>query len=364
MNLEKQIKRHIIGSRQAFFAAVLPGLEALCQRELASLSETLSIEAVEAGGITFSGRLTDLYLANLHLRTAGRILLRIGTFKATNFTQLGKKSGGIGWARYLPSGAIPACNVTAHHSRLYHSQAVAQHISQAITAYWQGAQIPPGEAMGQTLYVRILEDRVTFSLDSSGTNLYQRGLKRHGAKAPLRETMAAGILQYAGYRPEMPLVDPMCGSGTFSLEAAMMAKKIAPGMQRDFAFMQWPAFKPRQWQHFKKVAAQKTSSPPEPLIWASDIDQQACNALNRCIDAHALGDTVRVFQRDFFNLHPDEFNTPPGLLVINPPYGRRLAASANMKTFYRRLTAKLQRNFIGWRVALLVPDGVLDIGLV
>lgn len=362
MNLDKLIKRHIIGPRHPFFAVTLPGFETICSQELATLSDTLVVEKADRGGVSFSGRLTDLYRANLHSRTAGRILLRLGVFKATNFHQLVQKAEALNWALYLPCGAIPACKVTARHSRLYHSQAVAQRIDQGIAQYWQKMKIEPVQTSDQTLFVRLDNDVVTLSLDSSGDNLYRRGLKRHGARAPLRETTAAIILQYAGYRPEMPLVDPMCGAGTFSLEAALMAKQIAPGMQREFAFMQWPAFKPRQWGHLKKNAAQNVISPTLPLIQASDLEGPACSKLHQCIEQNNLTDTVRVFQKDFFNLDTEAFTGSSGLIVINPPFGRRLSPANEtngLNDFYRRLLGKLHQDFAGWRVALLAPKSAL-----
>jgi putative N6-adenine-specific DNA methylase len=363
MNLDRQIKRHIIGPRHTFFAITLPDFETICSKELALLSDTLTVEKEERGGVSFSGRLTDLYRANLHSRTAGRILLRIGTFKATNFHQLVQRTGAINWALYLPSGAMPACKVTARHSRLYHSQAVAQRIGQGIAAHWRSMGVTPGQAMGQTLLVRLDNDQLTLSLDSSGDNLYRRGLKRHGAQAPLRETTAAIILQLAGFEPGMPLVDPMCGAGTFSLEAALMTKQVAPGLHRAFAFMQWPAFKPRQWHHLTKIAAQKIQTPPRPLIWASDIESQACANLNQCIEDNGLKESIHVFQKDFFSLTPEAFSGGPGLIVINPPFGRRLApanGADNLQAFMRDIVDKLLLDFSGWRVALLAPPESLS----
>lgn len=356
MNLDRQIKRNVVARRHHFFAVTVPGLETICRHEIGMLSDGVKVESEEAGGVVFSGRLTDLYLANLHLRTAGRILLRLDTFKATNFRELSRKAGAVAWALYLPWGHLPACKVSAHHSRLYHTGAVAQRVEEAIASYWRDLGSEPKRHREQTLFVRLDHDVATLSLDSSGPNLYQRGLKSHRARAPLRETLAAGILHLADYRPGRPLLDPMCGAGTFSLEAALMAKQIPPGSQRDFAFMQWPAFRVRQWQHLKKVARQTTAFVEQPSILASDSDSNACRHLTDCLRRNQLDDAVEVRHQDFFGMHLND--TPfkkPGLVVLNPPYGQRLSLSEPLDAFYQRIGDKLRRDFGGWRAALIVP---------
>ena len=278
MSLDKRIKRRIIGRRHDFFAITLPGFERLCADELDAVSDTIGIGERVNGGVSFSGRLTDLYLASLHARIPVRFLMRLAGFKATNFQQLDKQIQRIDWELYLPAGLVPECRVTTHHSRLYHTGAVADRIARCIAAHWTKSGMDRSPSGGQCLYVRLEADTVTLSLDGSGDPLYQRGLKRHTAKAPLRETTAAGILLLAGFRPGVPLMDPMCGSGTFSLEAALMVKDIPPGFFRDFAFMAWPAFRPQQWAHMKRVAGRSARSPEIPAIRASDTDGRAISA--------------------------------------------------------------------------------------
>jgi putative N6-adenine-specific DNA methylase len=355
MNLEKRIKRHVIGSRLDFFAATLPGCEASCRLTLEGLSETISVQDTIRAGVMFSGRLTDLYLANLHLRTAGRVLMRVASFKATAFHQLEKKASAIAWSLYLPSGAIPRRQATAHHSRLHHSGAIEERIGRCIATHWEALGVAPAHDPGQCLFIRLQDDRVTLSLDSSGDNLYRRGVKTHGSRAPLRETTAAFVLTRSGYRPDRPLVDPMCGSGTFSLEAALMAKAIPAGFFRRFAFMQWPAFRERQWQYLKKNAARKIKRMERPLIWASDQDPAACADLSACAATSGLEDAIRVCCMDFFSLQAHRIDGPPGLIVLNPPYGRRLGTDAGVADFYRRIAIKLTHDFKHWRIALLVP---------
>ncbi len=356
MNLDKRIKRRVIGARHDFFAVSPPGYENLVRQELEGLSPTLEPGVPANGGAAFSGRLTDLYLANLHLATAGRILMRLAAFKATGFSQLEKQTRALAWSLYLPAGSIPEVNVTAHHSRLYHTRAVAQRIRESIMGHWAGMGIAPAPSKDQTLFVRLVDDRVTISLDSSGENLYRRGLKTHAAQAPLRETLAALVLRIAGYDPARPLVDPMCGAGTFSLEAALMAKSIAPGLHRRFAFMQWPAFRPQQWQYLKNNATRRIRHLEQPRIWASDIDTAACARLGDCVNRNGLNDAVGIEPKDFFNLHSSSFGRQPGLIVLNPPYGRRLTEGAAPNDLYRRIAAKLTQDFKGWKAALLVPE--------
>jgi putative N6-adenine-specific DNA methylase len=358
MNLDRRIKRHVIGAHHNFFAVTLPGYEDVCRQELKSLAGSTAFDPPAKGGVAFSGRLTDLYAANLHLRTAGRVLLRLSAFRATGFSGLEKQIRQMNWSLYLPPGAIPGIHVTARHSRLYHSDAIAQRIGENLAGHWSHAAVEPVPWQEQTLHVRLADDRVTISLDSSGPNLYRRGLKTHAGRAPLRETLAALILRIAGYRPDQPLVDPMCGAGTFSLEAALMAKSIPPGLHRSFAFMQWPAFRPAQWNHLCKTAASRIKRLDRPLIRASDIDGEACAELARCVVQNGLEDAIRVDTRDFFSLQPAEVSDRPGLVVFNPPFGRRLQPDAAVEDLYREIALKLRQDFKDWHAALLVPDRV------
>jgi putative N6-adenine-specific DNA methylase len=199
-----------------------------------------------------------------------------------------------------------------------------------------------------------VRDRVTLSLDSSGRPLYRRGIKVHRAHAPLRETTAAGILSLADYQTEKPLLDPMCGAGTFSLEAALLAKKIAPGMYRHFPFEHWPGFRPGQWRYIKKRAARRIISRDRTMIWASDKDKAACRRLENCVQANSLTDVVSVCHQNFFSLQPNRITKQPGLVVLNPPYGRRLGAGRNIEKLYKNIFAKLLKDFKGWHAALIV----------
>ncbi|MGA9476771.1 MAG: hypothetical protein WBV21_03275, partial [Desulfobacterales bacterium] len=315
-----------------FFAAASPGLEPLCLRELQALPLVAPEGRAAKGGVSFNGRLHDGYLANLCLRTANRVLMRIGAFKASNFFTLGKKLATIPWELYLQPDQPLRFNVTTRHSRIYHGVAIAERFQKAIDARWveTGADPNPNEsaALGQQIFIRVVDDHFAVSLDSSGESLYRRGLKKKVTAAPLRETIAAAMLILAGYSPPEPLVDPMCGAGSFSLEAAMRARNIPAGWFRDFAFSGWPAFAltRRRWKHTKDQCAQRIADTANAAIFAADIDPSACKALEENAADSGLSASIAVSNRDFFDLTPREFGAAPGLLTINPPFGRRMGS--------------------------------------
>jgi len=207
----------------------------------------------------------------------------------------------------------------------------------------------------QHVFVRAVEDLFTVSLDTSGKLLFKRGLKQHTGKAPIRETLAAAILAYAGYTGKEPLVDPMCGSGTFSLEAAMQVRHIPPGWFRTFIFMTWPAFKERQWEYIKKRLARQIVEPMETLIFASDQDLSMCSNLKDISNRFGLSDTIQVAHNDFFEWKPAELSHKTGLAVLNPPYGIRMGSKRTTDEYYNKIIKKLKKDYKKWRMAILVP---------
>jgi putative N6-adenine-specific DNA methylase len=281
--------------------------------------------------------------------------MRIAEFKATGFGELEKKTAQIPWELYLHPGSAVEISVSTQKSRLLHTDAIAEHIGKMLTRHL-GSQraIPPNS--GQRLFVRAVSDRFTLSIDSSGAPLYKRGVKTHGGRAPLRETGAAAILKFAGYSPGTPLVDPMCGSGTFSIEAAMMARNFPPGWFRDFAFMGWPSFRPRQWAHLRALAETGFVHIESPHIFAYDQNPETCRTLSACLETFDLSGAVRVECRDFFDRETTGFfPETPGLVVINPPFGKRLGTASQSAALIYAICDRLKASFAGWRFALLVP---------
>jgi putative N6-adenine-specific DNA methylase len=358
--LSKRIKRHVIGRRRTYFAATAPGFEELCYLELLDLGFSKEDVWVVEGGAEFNSKLQDCWQANLQLRTANRVLLRIESFKASGFSQLEKKVAGIPWELYLPAMVLPDVHVTTRHCRLHHTEAIAQRFITGISA-GDGSidESRTGEketSSGLTVFVRGVDDRFTVSIDSSGTNLHKRGLKTHHGKAPIRETVAASALLLLGYTGKEPLIDPMCGAGTFSLEAAMMAKNIAPGWSREFAFMRWPSFSEKRWEYLKRHAESQIIKSRRPMIFASDQDNSACIRLNSCVRENQLSDIISVSQKNFFDFHPGELTETKGVVVINPPYGKRLGSLIKSETIFVEICGRLNRMYKGWRVALIAPD--------
>ncbi len=355
-SLTKRIKRHVIGRVRTYFAVTAPGLEELCLKEIKALGLPLENAAAVPGGVEFRGRLVACYQANLHLRTAGRILMRIDQFKATNFRQIENKAARIPWELYLPALSLPRIKVSTHHCRIYHTDAISERILNCISK--SRLQVSPAAnsagPANQTLYVRGLADRFTVSVDSSGTHLHKRGIKKPAGQAPLRETFAAAALMLAGYRGRKPLIDPMCGTGTFSLEAATIAKNLPPGGFRRFAFMDWPSFRRKQWAYLKQES-KADSSEISPQIYASDIDPVACNRLKECLTQHPLSETVRVSHQDFFDIDPKDLTDRSGLVVINPPYGRRLENRPKSEGLFLDICARLKRKYQGWQIILISP---------
>ena len=364
ISLSKRIKRHVIGRTRSYFIACPPGFESLCAKELTAIPLNVQHASVIPGGVEFKGRLDDCYLANLNLRTANRILLRLHAFKASNFKHLEKRLAEIPWELYLPHHSTLKIRATVKHCRLYHTGAIEKHFGESIANGLAQTEIKDGDGPDlespQQIFVRGIDDRFTVSIDSSGDNLYKRGLKKHAGTAPLRETLAAASLLLAGYSGKEPLVDPMCGAGTYSLEAALMVKKIPPGWFREFAFMQWPAYRPKRFGYLKRQFEDYFVQPEKPLIFASDKDPLACRQLEQCTQQFGLSDTVSINNADFFELVPRDFTDQPGLVTINPPYGRRMGTRQESTELFQAICEKLARDYKGWKLVLIAPIKLLE----
>ena len=358
--LTRRIKQHVIGRQQEFYVVTLPGLESLCRSELAALDDPPQELMLSKGAVSFKGRLTSCYQANLMCRTASRVLMRIQQFKARYFDELEERIRAVPWELYLKANAPLKVRVSIRQSKLYHSQAVSERILKAISERLthQGPKTADDdrEGLAQCLWARLQEDRIVLSLDSSGEPLHKRGIKTIGGRAPLRETLAAGALIQAGFDRDTVLCDPMCGSGTFALEAAMIVKQIPAGGQRPFAFMDWPAFRPSHWQYLCDQAGTVDPPPPKPQIYASDRSRTAVDQLATLLPGSGLADAIDLQRRDFFHLSAPATGHRRGLVALNPPYGRRLGKPEATPRLFGEILHKLQRDFRGWRMLVVLPE--------
>ena len=344
------------------FAVSAPGLVGFTARELAALGLKTGAQSDECedGGVAFSGGLPEIYRANLHLRTASRILLRFGQFYAAAFSELRKKASRLPWENYLRADQPVALRVTCHNSKLYHSGAVAERILGAIgdrlnqpvpaARYDESSDAPP-----KLIVVRLVNNQCNISIDTSGAHLHRRGYRKAVAKAPLRETLAAGLLMAAGWDGSCPLLDPFCGSGTIPIEAALLSRKIAPGRLRRFAFMDWPGFDPTQWQALLTLADQAVLD-GAPVLQASDRDAGAIESARANAARAGVLDAIEFTQQAVSAIQPPR---QPGWVVTNPPYGVRVRSAHDLRNLYDQLGNILRLQCPGWHVAILGSDPIL-----
>lgn len=334
--------------RFEIFLVATPGLEAPLAAEAAGLGWQ---PVVQPGGVTITGGWPDVWRANLWLRGATRVLARVGSFRALHLAQLDKRARKFPWTSVLRRDVPVRVETTCKTSRIYHAGAAAQRIERAI-AEELGALIAADAAL--VVKVRIEDDLVTISLDTTGESLHKRGHKEAVAKAPMRETMAAMFLREMGYDGNQPVLDPMCGSGTFVIEAAEIAAGLAPGRSRSFGFQQLASFDPAAWDAMR-TAVTPRSAPAQ--FFGSDRDAGAIRmsqanaeragvaALTR-FDCRAIGDLQR----------PD---SPPGIVIVNPPYGARIGNKGPLFGLHAAMGAVFRERFSGWRVGIVTSEGAL-----
>lgn len=330
------------------YAVVAPGLEGVCSAELRALGITPG--AAENGGIPFVATLRELYLTNLHLRCASRILVRVGEVAARDFPDLYRKCVRLPWGSFVRPGTAVQVRASSRQSRLVHSGRVAETVTAAIGRAL--GDVPGGTGEEQLVLARFVDDRCLLSLDSSGAHLHRRGYRRNGGAAPLRETLAAGLLHLAGWHGDVPLADPLCGSGTIAIEAALLASGIAPGRARDFSFMHWPGYRAGLWQVLCGEADQGRRTVAGPLL-ASDHDPAVLATARENAGRASVAEVIDFAACALADL---PVRTGGGLILCNPPYGARLGHDAELPGFYRALGSACRRAFPGWRLAILAPD--------
>ncbi len=357
--LEKRIKRRIIAKNHTFFASCAPGLKNLLIQEIANLNLESKKIITKAGGVEFSGKLHDCYLANLNLRIPIRILMRINKFKADNFSALEKQIEKIDFELFLRTGADLNFHVSTTKSKLYHTKAIAQRVEKIIISKLLNCEKPMGQKQSDfthDIFIRSENNNFDISLDTSGDLLYKRGIKKDSIHAPLRENLAFAALVFAGYSRNDVIIDPMCGSGTFSLEASMVKQNIPPGFARAFAFQSFQCFREQKWNYIKNQAQNKFNMDIQNDIFASDIDKKAIDAIKQNIKKFNFNKNINIVQKDFFDIYPDKLTKQKGVIVLNPPYGKRIGNRSEISYFYNEIGKKLIKDFKGWRLGIVMPE--------
>lgn len=334
------------------FLTAPPGLEPALLDEVAALP--LAGATAAPGGVLAQGGWRDVWRANLRLRGAGRVLARVGGFRVAHLAQLDKRARRLPWPALLRPDVAVRVEATCARSRIYHAGAAAERVARAIR---ETAGVPAaGPAAPDALRVmaRIVDDFCAISLDASGEPLHRRGSKQAVGKAPMRETLAALFLRQCGYGGEEPLVDPMCGSGTFVIEAAEVALGLAPGRARGFAFETLKTFDPAAWAEMRAAPVPRAT----PLRFHGFDRDAGAIAASRANAARAGVDGVCDFaEQPVSALRPPE--GPPGLVMVNPPYGARLGDRTELRALYAALGRALRERFGGWRVGLVTSEPAL-----
>lgn len=327
------------------FLVATPGLEAALRAEAAALGfcEPRQVE----GGVILTGGWPDVWRANLELRGATRVLARFASFRAMHLAQLDKRARKAPWAAILRPDVPVSVEASCRKSKIYHAGAAAQRVATAIR---EELGAPVVDKAPLTIMARIEDDLVTLSVDTSGEPLYKRGHKEAVNRAPMRETMAALFLSQCGYRGDEPVLDPMCGSGTFVIEAAEIAAGLQPGRAREFAFERLVTFDRAKWE------ALRTTTRREPTVrfYGSDRDAGAIEMSKANAERAGVAGLTEFRQLPVGELERPP--GPPGLIIVNPPFGARIGDGASLGPLYRSLGSVLRERFSGWRVGLITTE--------
>lgn len=329
-------------------AKTFKGLEQVLATELVQLGAN-NVQ-VERRAVSFTGDKRMLYTANMCLRTASRVLVPILSFKAQKTDDIYEQVKALDWSQYMTVKTTFQIDATVYSDYFRHSQFVTYRVKDAIVDYWMERenQRPSVKLEGADLYlnVHIAGDRVTLSLDSSGESLHKRGYRVANTQAPINEALAAGMLLLAGWNGQSDFYDPMCGSGTLLIEAALIARNIAPGVYRQgFAFEKWADFDANLWDEVYNDDSREREF--KHKIYGSDAGFYAVQAATKNIQSASLQRDIEVKQIRVEELRLADTNTEGALVMINPPYGERLSQDKNVLRLYQDMGTALKHQFSG-----------------
>ncbi len=318
-----------------FIATTTFGIEAIVKREAQNLG--FSNISVEDGIVNFTGELKDIPKANIWFRSADRILMVMAKFKATTFEELFQGVKGVNWADFLPKDAnfiVSGKSLKSTLSSVPACQKITEKaIVEKLKLTYKGVDYFSKSGNLYKIQVALLKDNVTITLDTSGIGLHKRGYRENQLSAPLKETLASALIDLSYYKKERFFIDPTCGSGTIPIEAAMIAKNIAPGLTRNFASENWDFIDKSYWKETRKEAYSKIDVNCKPEIYASDIDEKAIQIAKGNAKIAGVDDCIRFEVKPLNKL--DIKNIKYGICVCNPPYAERIGVLEEVEQLYK-----------------------------
>ncbi|NLY86533.1 MAG: class I SAM-dependent RNA methyltransferase [Tissierellia bacterium] len=329
------------------------GLEAVVKRELINLGYTDL--KVDNGKVTFKGTEKDIPKANIWLRTADRVLLKMGEFKALTFDELFEKTKALPWEEWIPVDGNFVVEGKSKDSKLFSisdcqrivEKAIVEKLKTKYDVTWFQKTGPK-----YTVEVALLKDMATLTIDTSGEGLHKRGYRSRQGEAPIKETLAAAMVLLSYWNKDRVLFDPFCGSGTIPIEAAMIGKNMAPGIDRSFASEKWPRIKKEYWTEARREALKAIDTKSKLHILGCDIDKKAILRARDNAANFGLEDDIVFFNKDFREV---ELKNEYGVVITNPPYGERIGEKKEVEKLYKDLDAKF-RELDTWSVYVITSD--------
>ena len=319
------------------------GMEKMLATEIKNLG--FEIEKTEDGRVTYKTGEDGIAKANMWLRCAERVNLKVAEFEARTFDELYENTKRINWSKYIPYGAqFPVSKASSIKSKLFSTTDVQSIVKKAIVDNLKKSYLESGRLKEDKekypIYVFIHKNKVTLSIDTTGDALHKRGYREKANKAPIRETLAAGIMYLTPWRPGRTLVDPMCGSGTILIEAAMMGLNMAPGLNREFISEKWRTIDKKIWWDTRREAFDQMNEDLDFKIYGYDIDPESIEIAKENAEIAGVADYIDFAVADATEFKSDE---EYGFIVTNPPYGERLESEESVKLLYKELGYAFRR---------------------
>lgn len=338
-------------------ATAAAGIESLVNRELKDMGYKTQ---TENGRVRFEGTIEDIAKTNLWLRTADRVKIVVGEFKATSFEQLFDQTYALPWEDILPLDAEFPVAGRSQKSKLHSvpncQRIVKKAIAKKLMDYYSRRQPLPETGAKYPLEISLLKDTAMITLDTSGSSLFKRGYRTEKGGAPLKENMAAALIKLTTWYPDRPLYDPTCGSGTILIEAALMGHNIAPGLKRNFAVEEWQFFHPEIWETARKQAEDSIDWDIQLDLYGTDIDGKMIEIAKRNAQAAGVEKSIDFKQMQLSDYSPKR---EYGILISNPPYGDRLLNEDEVRKLYSQM-GEIYRNMPTWSKYILTSDEAFE----